>query len=201
MALPCLALPCLVLYCIVLYCIVLYCIVLYCIVLYCIVLYCIVLYCTVLYCILICCIALNCCPPTRNNLTLDTTLAIVIINLIPRLSLSDQLPSLVPRYGFAPGSHRSTEYGSAGQMIHFPVSSVILSESSWLTGSNLAFSSLPPPRWLGGGTSVSTAGGPWIAPCFRRSSHPSDLKIGTLVGTLLHAWRFRVTARYGVSIL
>ena len=56
----------------------------------------------------------------------------------------------------------------------------------------------PPREWKIRGSNPACAG------IFSRSSHTSDLKIGTPVATLSGAWRYRVstgTGRPGVSIL
>ena len=61
-----------------------------------------------------------------------------------------------------------------------------------------------PPCWPSGCVSGLTAGVHGIQPCFSRSSHTSDSKIGTLVATFLSAWHDEVIAGTGwpsVSIL
>ena len=65
-----------------------------------------------------------------------------------------------------------------------------------------------PPRWSSGKAPASRAEDPGFKSRLRRdflrSSHTSDLKIGTPVATLPGSWRYRVstgTGRPGVSIL
>ena len=59
-----------------------------------------------------------------------------------------------------------------------------------------------PPRWPSGKASASRGENPGFESCLRRDFYTSDFKIGTPVATTLPgAWRCRVSAGTGVSIL